>query len=278
MAKISFKVSSKISENLKRFQGVVGSAASRDVNESDTSMIVTDLLSTLFGYDKYSEITTEYSIRGTYCDLAIKIENKPVLLIEVKAIGLELKDAHIKQAVDYAANLGVDWVLLTNGVYWKAFKLIYGQPIQTDEILSFNFLDLNPRSAGTIEMLFLLCREGLVASALSEFCAQKQAVNRFSVAAVLQTEPILKLVRRELGRVYPDVKPRIEDIENILVNEVLKREVFDGDQAKDAVKKVRRMRGKIAKQKEVIPDQERAEEPVAANAPAPVVDSGDIVH
>ena len=36
-------------------------------------------------------------------------------LIEVKAIGSDLKENHVKQAVDYAANEGVDWVLLTTG-------------------------------------------------------------------------------------------------------------------------------------------------------------------
>jgi hypothetical protein len=51
---------------------------------------------------------SECAIRGTYCDLGIKIDGKFLFLIEVKAIGLELKEAQIKQAVDYAANRGTD--------------------------------------------------------------------------------------------------------------------------------------------------------------------------
>lgn len=75
-------------------------------------------MSEVFGYDKYAEITSEYTIKGTYCDLAIKLEGKLQMLVEVKAIGLDLKDAHLKQAVDYAANQGVEWVILTNGAVW----------------------------------------------------------------------------------------------------------------------------------------------------------------
>ena len=56
-------------------------------------------------------------------DLAIKVDGKLALLIEVKAIGLELKDGHVKQAVDYAANQGCDWVVLTNGMIWRVYKL-----------------------------------------------------------------------------------------------------------------------------------------------------------
>ena len=101
---------------VKRFQPILTSAKTRDVNESDTMMIVTGMLWELFGYDQYSEITSEHAIRGTYCDIATLLEGQVQMLIEGKAIGIELKDSHVKQAIDYAANKGVDWVLLTNGV------------------------------------------------------------------------------------------------------------------------------------------------------------------
>jgi len=88
------KVAARLSSAIKRFQPIIASAKSRDANESDTVIIVTDMLSEVFGYDKYSEITSECSIRGTWCDLAIKIDGTFEYLIEVKAIGLELKDSY----------------------------------------------------------------------------------------------------------------------------------------------------------------------------------------
>ena len=115
MSSIASKTATRIAAGLKKFQPILMSARSRDVNESDTVVIVTDLLQEVFGYDKYTEITSEYMIRSTYVDLAIKLEGELKLLIEVKAIGLELKDSFVKQAVDYAANQGVEWVVLTNG-------------------------------------------------------------------------------------------------------------------------------------------------------------------
>jgi len=97
---IPTRVSERLAAGVKRFQPILSSAKSRDVNESDTSMIVADLLAEIFGYDKYSEVTRELCIRGTYCDLATRLDGKFQMIIEVKAIGLELKDAHVKQAVD----------------------------------------------------------------------------------------------------------------------------------------------------------------------------------
>ena len=53
------------------------------------------MLADLFGFDKYTEITSEQAIRGTYCDLAVKLEGKIKYLVEVKAIGLMLKDNQV---------------------------------------------------------------------------------------------------------------------------------------------------------------------------------------
>jgi hypothetical protein len=41
-------------------------------------------------------------------DLAVKIDDEIRFIIEVKAIGIDLKDAHVKQAIDYAANEGLN--------------------------------------------------------------------------------------------------------------------------------------------------------------------------
>src|SRR5258708_38375877 len=117
------RVSDRLAAGLKRFQPILTSAKSRDVNESDTSMIVTDMLAEIFGDDKYNEVTRELNIRGTHCDLATRIEGKLQMLIEVKAIGLDLKDGHASQAVDYAANEGDDWVEVYTGCVWRGLRL-----------------------------------------------------------------------------------------------------------------------------------------------------------
>lgn len=129
MAKTPSKVTDRIASGIKRFQPILASAKARDVGESDTVTIIVDMLSEIFGYDKYSEITSEHAIRGTYCDLAIKVEGNLQMLIEVKAIGTDLKEPHVKQAIDYAANQGVEWVVLTNGLVWRVYKVTFGKPI-----------------------------------------------------------------------------------------------------------------------------------------------------
>jgi hypothetical protein len=105
------------------------------------------MLQDIFGYDKYTDITSEYAIRGTYCDLAIPDDHKKIrFLIEAKAVSVTLNDSHIKQALDYGANAGVNWVLLTNAEIWMLYKIKFGQPIDKELVSEFNLLNINPKT------------------------------------------------------------------------------------------------------------------------------------
>jgi len=243
MAQVPSKVVARISSTLKRFQPIINAAKSRDANESDTVIIVTDMLSDIFGYDKYSEITSECAIRGTWCDLAI--------IIEVKAIGSELKDAHTKQAIDYSANKGTDWVILTNAEIWRIYKVTFSKPINSELIVEINFSALNPKKSDDIELLYTLTREGLMKSALGDFHTKQQALSRFFIGAVLMSNSVLETIRRELRRISPDVKTDLEQIKAVLMNEVLKRDVVESEKTEEAQKKVSRAAGKLLRAKEI---------------------------
>jgi predicted type IV restriction endonuclease len=244
MATIPKKINERLIVGIKKYQPILVSAKSRDVGEADTVTLIKDMLSDIFGYDKYSEVTSEFAIRGTFCDLAIKLENTLAILIEAKAIGIDLKEQHTKQAVDYAANQGLDWVILTNGITWLVYKVIFEKPIDKELVVSLDLSAINSRSQDDVESLYLLCKEGWIKSALGEYHTQRQALSRFFIGAMLQSEPVLDAIRRELRRVSPDVKISTDDIKSVLLNEVIKREVLEGDKAKEATKKAARSSSK----------------------------------
>jgi len=238
MASIPKKVAERFIRTVPKFQKVLQIAKDRDVNESDTVAVINDILGEVFGYDKYLEITSEFAIRGTYCDLAIKIDNKVFFLIEVKAIGIELKENHLKQAIDYGANHGVQWVVLTNGFDWRLYRIRFEQPINFDLVASFVFGALNPREEKDQDLLFLLTKEGLDKNVREEFYDKVQSVNRYVVGNLLLGEPVVSVVRKELKKLADGIKIEAEEIEQIIRNEVLKREIVEGDQAEAASARV----------------------------------------
>jgi predicted type IV restriction endonuclease len=270
MASIPKRVEDRLVAGIKKFQPVLALAKSKDVNESDTVVILNDLLGEIFGYAKYFDITSEFAIRGTYCDLAIKLDGKITVLIEAKAIGHELKDSHVKQAIDYAANQGVDWVVLTNAAHWRIYKVIFGKPIDQDLVCEFDFCSLNPKDETHLQFLFLLTKEGWAKSAVVEFSEQKQALSRQFVAATILGDPVLSVIRRELKRLSPEVRIEIEQIRTVLTQEVIKREVIEGDKYLEAEKTLIKVANRAQRAKKL--DNTVTEEslPNVQQAPAPI--------
>jgi hypothetical protein len=264
------KVASRLATGLKKFQPILAAAKSRDVNESDTVVIVTDLLQDVFGYDKYAEITSEHMIRSTFCDLAIKLDGTLALLIEVKAVGLDLKEQFVRQAIDYASNQGCEWVVLTNAAVWRVYKVIFNKPIEHELVVEFDLLQLAPRNEVHIGMLWLLAKEGWQKAGLGEYFSQRQALSRFTIAAVLLSEPVLDVLRRELRRISPDVRIEVDQIQTVVTQDVLKREVLEGEKAEAAAKIVAKASGRTLRA--VRPTKEKPESPAAA--PSGTISSG----
>jgi hypothetical protein len=260
MIKPSKRFLNRAKSQLRRYQKILKSAQSRDVGESDTVLIATDFLADVLGYDKYSEITAEFVIRSTFCDLAIKTNGELRFLIEVKAIGTSLKDNHLRQAVDYGANQGAEWVILTNGADWRAYRIRFEQPIAHDLVFDLDLLDPECKTSDLVQMLYLISREAVGGEEIDRYWRQKEATNRFVIAQLLLSSPMLTALRRELRRLAPGIRVTEEILGELLQVEVLKRDVLEGDKAEIAAKRVRRATRKRER------DRTNEEEPVSGMA------------
>jgi hypothetical protein len=214
---------------------ILADAKSRDISESDTVNIVRDMLGDVLGYNKFIDVTSEFAIRGTFVDLAVKVGEEVRFLIEGKAIGVDLKDAHVKQAIDYGANHGIEWIVLSNAVAWRVYKIHFRQPIDKSLIFDFDLLQSSPRTPDVLDCFGSLSREGFTKSSMTALFQQKQATSKFSIAAILLSEPMITALRRELRRLFPGIKVEDDVLATSLAQHVLKREVVDSDEAKQAV-------------------------------------------
>ena len=230
---VSAKVSSRITAQLKTYQGILAKAMKKDSSEGDIVVIVTDMISDILGYDKYQNLSSEHAIRGTYVDLMVSVDNKPRFLVEVKAVGTELKDAHIKQAVDYAANKGIDWVVLTNGIVWRIYKVVFAKPIDRVLVCELNVLEANSKGPEAIECFGNFSLEAFSKDTLSDWFHEKQITSKFAIAALLLSDPILDSLRLQIRRLSR-VKVEIDDLRSLLADEIIKRELIDAEEAKSA--------------------------------------------
>jgi len=141
---------------------------------------------------------------------------------------------------------------------------VFAKPIDQELVIDIDFCTLNPKNSNDIELLYLWCKEGWVRSVLGEYHNQKQALSRFFVGAMLLTDPILEVVRRELRRVSPDVKIDMAQIKKVLSEEVIKREVMEGEKADEAKKKIARM---VAKHLRASSTKAVLKEPIVVSDP-----------
>ncbi len=241
MAAIPKKVSDRFSKELSKYKKALKNAEKHDIGEADTVDIITRMLSDIFGYDLLTEITREYAVRKTFCDIAIKYKDKLQYLIEVKSIGTSLNENHLRQVSTYGAKEGIDWVVLTNGDDWQIYKLKVQGKVDEKLLCKFKITELNLRKDDDKDKLFILCKEAISKSAIENFHDYVQSVNKFTVAATLLSDPIISLIRKELRRVTPGLKVDVSEIEKILRNETLKRDVLDGKEASDAARMIKRV-------------------------------------
>jgi hypothetical protein len=239
--KIPAKVQARIAQQLKKYQATVIDARKRDINEADTAHLAMDILCDVFGYKKIEEITSERAIKGTFADLAVKVGNAFRFIVEVKAINIELKEVHVTQVVNYAANLPADWVVLTNGVRWQAYKVNFNKPIAGTLVLDVDLCTSNLKDQDIFDLFGGLSREVFTPDSMSQMFKAKQAMNKYSIAQLLLSDPVVAMVRRELRKLADGLNPDIDDVRGLIKDQVIKRELIEADEAKVAAKAVRRL-------------------------------------
>lgn len=209
---ISKQAANQITTWIKKFKKIVEHAKQKSFNESDTSNIIYDFLWETLWYDKYTEITTEYKIKWQYCDYGIILNWKLTLLMEVKQIWLELNDHHLFQAISYAGNEWVKWVILTNLRRRQLFCLSFWDKIEKELVLD---IDLLTENTNLLQKIQYLHKESLQKNFLDKLFVKKMALSEQNFKKVIFSEVIIKKIQSELKNLTW-VKISQEEVVNIL--------------------------------------------------------------
>ena len=172
---------------------------SRDANEGDTRLVVTDILCEGLNYDKFKDLTTEYMVKQDFADYGVRIDKQLVAFIEVKRISQKLNERHLRQVQMYAVNEGIEWMVLTNGAVWQAYHLTGGLPVIVN--MAFEVDLLGPASLeDKADLLFLLHREALKRRRIDEAWKHRAATEPQALLEVILSETILDQIRKEVKR------------------------------------------------------------------------------
>lgn len=187
-----------ITRHLRKYLPIFKQAHDQSVNESETSLRIGKFFEEALGYDIFEEVSKEHTIKNRYVDYAIKLKGKVAFLVEVKQAGIDLRERHIEQASNYAANSGIPWVLLTNGRYWQLFRLTFDEGIQSDLIWSVDILDDDIKEVSN--KLSLLHKRSVLKNEHEKYYAKVRTLEPRSIIQAIFQENTLRMIRSHLKR------------------------------------------------------------------------------
>ena len=191
-----------------------------EVDESATRIMVNNFLTEVLDYAELDDIKTEYNIRGEYADYVIQLARKKHIVIEVKSIQIDLNDRHLRQSLSYAANEGIDWILLFNGKQIKLYRVLFGKPISFHPVFEHDLADLSTikQAAGDIVQLSKKCVQK---GELDLYWKRFDALTPTSLVKAIYTEDVVRAIRLRLKKncgINFDQQDVAEAVQGLLLN------------------------------------------------------------
>jgi predicted type IV restriction endonuclease len=226
-----------ITKDFKKYISDFRQSYNRDIkNEHETSRLVSKFCEGVLGY-KSLEISLEHRVKHKYVDYAIVLDEEVQFFIEVKRTSLALKERHIEQATSYAAQVGVHWVLLTNGKKWKMYRLSWDKKgIQDNLVWDVDILE--DKVKDSISKLSMLHKKNITKGMLDAYFNKQETLSPENILQAIFHEKILHLICLNLKKssgIKIDKAELREKIKGMISKETWKK--IKGDDIKIIPKK-----------------------------------------
>lgn len=200
----------KLIQTIEMLRQKLSALRRHSLKETPTRTIVIDPLLESLGWDVRDpdEVQLEYpTVDGKSVDYALKLNKKPILLVEAKGLDDTLDDVKcVTQVVGYAANDGIVWCVLTNGIKWRVYRSVEQCPAP-DKLMFEVSIDPDASEGMTVDQiakqLWRFSCEEMAKGTLDALGEQTFTDGKVRKALqVLMTDPprpFLKLVRTATG-------------------------------------------------------------------------------
>ncbi len=192
------------------------------LNEADTRIMTNSFLTEILGYLELEEIKTEYRIKSEYADYVVQLKRKKHFVVEVKSIELDLNEKHLRQSLAYAANEGIDWILLLNGREIQLYRVNFGKPISTTLIFKIDLMNSDELKKAP-DLIWYLTKRAIMKGELETFWKRTNALNPVNLAKLVYSEEIVKRLRNDLKEqtgIYFQMEDVAESLHQIISEKV----------------------------------------------------------
>lgn len=170
-----------------------------ELDESATRLMVNYFLTGVMGYVELDDIKTEYNIRGEYADYVIQLARKKHFVIEVKSIQIDLNERHLRQSTSYAANEGIDWIVLFNGKQVQLYRVIFAKPISVHKVFDFDLSDLSTIKSAS-ENLIYLTKTAVAKNEMELYWKRFDALTPASLVKTIYSADVIRAIRLKVKK------------------------------------------------------------------------------
>lgn len=198
-------VSAEARKALKDARELIEYVATTDGNEAETRRRVERIFENLMGYD-IRHLSREHAIKGAgeteHADFGLKTsvspDAAPVIIVELKRVGVDLATKHLKQVSSYAINAGCEWLLLTNGRDWRLYHVEFGQPPITHLVDQWNIFGQD--MADVLRKFEMIGLKKITKGSLDSLWLKTKVLAPKSILSTILSEESYRLFRRILKR------------------------------------------------------------------------------
>jgi len=191
----------KLLGQLKSYNKQFLKSKREELDESGTRLMINAFLTDVLGFTAIEEVKTEYMIRGTYADYVIQTKGVRHFLVEVKSLSLTLSAKHLRQTINYGANEGIEWALLTNGKQFAFYKILFQKPIESRLVFSIDLCDAS-NLKNCVEIIQFLHKDAVLSKGLDKLWQKTIALDPKNVAGLLFGKPVTNFIKRTLNKKF----------------------------------------------------------------------------
>lgn len=217
---------SKLLGELKSYNKRFLRSKREELDESGTRLMINSFLTDVLGFTAIEEVKTEYMIRGTYADYVIQTKGMRHFLVEVKSLSLTLSAKHLRQTINYGANEGIEWALLTNGKQFDFYKILFHKPIESRLVISFDLCDA-ANLKNIVDIIQFLHKDAVQSKGLDKLWQKTIALDPRNVAGLLFGKPVTNFIKRTLKKKFRQQFAE-EEIE-IAINRIIHEQILLDD-------------------------------------------------
>lgn len=200
------KVSKEQRKVIRDARKMIDQAMKMDGNEAETRRRVERIFENVMGYDVLKHLTRERAVKGAgeteHVDFAIQLESgpdaRPMVMVELKRVGIELSKKHLGQVTSYAINAGCEWILLTNGREWKVYHVEFSQPPKIEILDSWNLLE--DEISELIRKFEIISYKSIKRDGLNKTWKRVKVLAPKSLLAGIVAEDTFRIIRRNLRK------------------------------------------------------------------------------